>query len=237
MKTLQNCGALILLMIYSVNVFSQDSSSKDERTMNPFSSIEASGIAQVYLTKGNEEKVVVDINVKSLRDHVKIKVQGTTLQIKFEDRNGYRNEFNNVKLKVYVTYKSLAKITGSGATTFHTENAIMADKFVVDLSGANNTTLELDVDELDIETSGASNATLSGKANKLHVEASGASNVKAYALKAIDVRAETSGVANANVAADKTININASGLSNINYRGDAHVVTKEVSKMANAHKN
>lgn len=237
MKTLLNFGTLILLMIYSVNVFSQNSSSKDERTVSPFSSIKASGIAQVYLTKGDEERVVVDINEKSLMDRVKIKVQGNALQIKFEDRNGFRNEFNDVKLKVYVTYKSLTKISGSGATTFHTENAIKADKLVIDLSGANNTTLDLDVDDLEVETSGASNATLSGKANTLHVEASGASNIKAYALKAIDVKAETSGVANVSVVADKTLNINASGLSNINYRGDAQVVTKEVSKMANAHKN
>lgn len=236
MKTFFNWSTLILLITSSVNVFSQESSSKDQRSVSSFSAIEASGIAQVYLIKGDEEKVVVDVNQKDLNEKVIVKVHGSTLQIKFESRNSLRDEFKNAEVKVYVTYKALSKISGSGATTFHTETELVANNLTVDISGANSTTLNLNVMNLKVGTSGASNATLSGKVTDFSVEASGASNIKAYQLIAENVKAEASGVANLHIAAVKTIEMHASGLSNINYKGNAQVIAKEVSKMANANK-
>lgn len=237
MKTLLSCSTLLLLMISSVNGFSQESTFKEQRPVSSFSAIEASGIAHVYLIKGNQEKVEIEVNRQILSERLKIEVSNNTLVIRLQDKKRNGDEYRDAKINVYVTYKQINKVDGSGATSIDTKNAINSDKLSINISGANNTKLDLNVKELKIETSGASNATLKGITNKLYVEASGASNVKAYDLKAGDVKAETSGVSNANVAAEKTIDIHASGLSNINYRGDAQVIAKEVSKMANANKH
>ena len=165
------------------------------------------------------------------------KVVNKVLVIRMEKTDKWNRKDNDVKLKVYVTYNELNSLEGSGATNFYADDQINADQFKLELSGANNSKLNISAKSLDIETSGASNATLSGQADKLTISSSGASNVKAYDLKAGEVNAESSGVSNIYVSAEDTLEVNASGLSNINYKGNAKIVTREVSKMANVKKH
>ena len=141
-----------------------------------------------------------------------------------------------VPQRFYSKPEDLNSLIGTGATNFYADNQIDADQFDIKLSGANNSKLNISAKKLAVETSGASNATLSGQADDLLVKSSGASNVKAYDLKAGNVVAESSGVANVYVSAEDSLEVKASGLSNINYKGDAKLLTKEVSKMANVKK-
>lgn len=237
MKNLISICALLGFMMVSVASFSQDALFKEERPVSSFNAIDASGIARIYLTQGDQEKVVVEVNNRSLNDRLKIKVQNNTLQIKIQDGMNAHNQFKDAKVNIYVTYKELKSISGSGATSYKSEDPIKVTKLKVELSGANQTDLNLDVTELEFDVSGASNVELKGHADKFSINASGASHVRAFSLNAEDVQVETSGVANTQITAQKTIDINASGVSNLTYKGEAKVVGRDVSKMANAHKD
>lgn len=237
MKNVMKSGMLILLLLACQVVFAQDEMIKEERKVSVFSAVKASGIANVILQKGNQEKVNVEVNDEEFRDRLKVDVVNNVLVIRMEeskDRKVQRK--SNVKLKVYVTYKTLKGLEGSGATNFNADEQIDADQFKLELSGANNSKLNIKANNLDIETSGAANVTLTGQADNLVIRSSGASNVKAYDLKAGDVNVASSGVSNIYVSAEKELEVKASGLSNVNYKGNAKLVTKEVSKMANIKK-
>lgn len=236
MKNLLKLSMLIALIAVGTVGFAQDDMIREERKVSGFSAIKAAGIASVYLEKGSQEKVSIEVNDQEFKDRLVIEVVNKVLVIRMENKEKKEHRNQDVKLKVYVTYKDLNSLIGTGATNFYADTQIDADQFDLKLSGANNSKLNISAKTLAIETSGASNATLSGQAGDMLVKSSGASNVKAYDLKAGNVVAESSGVANIYVSVEDSLEVKASGLSNINYKGDAKLVTKEVSKMANIKK-
>ncbi len=236
MQNLSKLSITLLFIFIGRFAIAQDMI-KESRPASGFTSIKVSGIANVFLTQGNQEKVNIEVNNKDFNHRLKVEVVNHVLVIRMENNDNWKiNNYNNVKVKVYVTYKELNSITGSGATNFESENVIKGNDFDIKLSGANNTKLQLDVRNLNIETSGASNINLSGKAVKVNVKSSGASNIKAFDLHASDVVAQSSGVSNTYITIDKTLDVKASGMSNVTYSGNAEVVSKSVSKMANIHK-
>jgi hypothetical protein len=228
-NSLSICTLLLLTFLYS-KLYSQDSLFKEQRQVSSFQSIDASGI------KGDQEKVMVEVNNKKLTEYLKVVVVKNELKIRF-DNHQPKNLFNHAKVNVYVTYTGLKSIKGSGATSYKSDDPIETHNLRVELSGANLTNLNLDVNELDLNVSGASNLILKGHVDKFTVDASGASHINAFSLNAEDVKVETSGVASTQITALKTIDINASGVSHLTYKGEAKVVAREVSKMANAHKD
>ena len=237
MKNFFKSSMMIVLLMTCQLAFAQDDIIREERKVSGFSAVKASGIANVYLQKGSQEKVTVEVNDKELNDRLRIEVVNKVLVIRMEKTDRWNRKNDDFKLKVYVTYKDLNGLEGSGATNFYTEDQINADEFKLELSGANNSKLNINAKNLDIETSGASNATISGQADQVTINSSGASNIKAYDLKAGEVKAESSGVSNIYVSVEDTLEVHASGLSNINYKGSAKVLTREVSKMANVKKH
>lgn len=238
MKNLMKLSMIIVLLVACQLVFAQDDMIREERKVSGFSAIKASGIANVFLEKGSQEKVLVVVNDKDFNDRLKVEVVNNVLVIRMEENKDRKvNRNSNVKLKVYVIYRNLKSLEGSGATNFNADDQINADQFKLELSGANNSKLNIKAKNLGIETSGASNVTLTGQADNLTIQSSGASNIKAYDLKAGDVNVESSGVSNIYVSAEDELEVKASGLSNINYKGDAKLVTKEVSKMAHIKKH
>ena len=237
MKKLMTKCTIVVLLLISQFVFAQDKIIREQRKVSAFTAIKASGIANVYLIKGSQEKVEVVVNDREFNDRLKIEVANNTLVIRMENMEKWNNRDRDIELKIYVTYNNLVSLEGSGATNFYADDEIKAAQFKLDLSGANNSKLNINADKITVETSGASNATLTGRANRLNISSSGASNIKAYELNAVSVNAESSGVANIYVTAQDNLEVRASGLSNINYKGNAKVITREVSKMASIHKH
>ncbi|HEY0896206.1 MAG TPA: head GIN domain-containing protein, partial [Sphingobacteriaceae bacterium] len=139
--------------------------------------------------------------------------------------------------RVYVTYTSMKELKGSGATNFTTRNKMITPSLEVEVSGANNCELEVEAGELSIDASGAANIKLTGKADELEIDASGACNIKAYELSAGRVDAEVSGVSNVDVTAQKKLDVKASGLSHVNYKGNPQIGVREVSKMSSLKKH
>lgn len=237
MKNFFKLSMMIVLLTSCHLAFAQDDMIREQRKVSGFSAVKASGIANVYLKNGDQEKVEVEVNDKEFNDRLKVEVVNNVLVIRMENTDKWENRNKDIKLKVYVTYKNLNSLQGSGATNFYADDEIKADEFELKISGANNSKLNLQTRKLDVESHGAANVSLSGSADELLIEASGASNIKAYDLKAGEVKAKSSGVSNIYVYAENTLEVKADGLSNINYKGSAKLVNKEVSKMANVHKH
>lgn len=236
MKKLFKLTFLCLLLFVTRSTFAQDEMIREERKVSGFSAIKISGIAHVVLSKGESEKVNIEINNKDFKDRLRTEVVDGVLVIRMENSEKWDGNYRDVKLDVYVTYKTLKSVQASGATSVDSKGMISASRFDLKLSGANNSTLQVEADELNVEANGASNVNLSGKADRLTVRSSGASNIKAYELKAKDVKADASGVSNIYISAQDTLAASATGFSNVTYDGDARLVSKDASKMANVRK-
>src|SRR5687767_5885231 len=118
MKNFLKLVTVIALIAVGTVGFAQDEMIREERKVSGFSGIKASGIASVYLKKGSQEKVDVEVNDKDFNDRLIVEVVDKVLVIRMDNKEKKDHRNQDVKLKIYVIYKHLNSLEGSGATNF-----------------------------------------------------------------------------------------------------------------------
>lgn len=230
MKRNLTIGLIVLFILSGIRLFAQDALIKENRPVGSFSAIKVGGIAHVYLTKGDTEKVDVEVNNKEFNERLIVEVVDQVLIIRMKPiENGKDQNYGNVKVKINVSFKRLNSINASGVTHVYGESQIEADKLDIGMSGVSNVKLNVKSNEVNIEGSGTSNIILSGSTKKLTAKTSGVSNIKAFDLSAEDVSSQSSGASNIYVSASKTLSAKASGASNVNYKGDPKIDNEDSS--------
>lgn len=186
-----------------------------------FMAIKASGGIDVYLTQGDNEAVAVSASKDKYKESIKTEVKDGVLHIYYKNSDAGIINVNTYKknLRVYVAYKSLEKITASGACDFHVTGVITVPTLAINLSGACDMKGEIKVNNLKVDVSGASDAKLSGTADNADLEASGASDLNCYSLITENCKVSASGASDINITVNKELNVSASGASGVYYKG------------------
>jgi Putative auto-transporter adhesin, head GIN domain len=188
------------------------------REAKNYHGINVSNAFDVYLSQSNDEGVAVSAAEMKDREMIKVEVRDGILFIGLD--KGWKWNSGNKKLKAYISFKLIDKLTVSGACDVFISGTLKADKLSIHQSGASDLKGKLDVKELTVDISGASDIMVSGIAAKLSVEASGASDFKGFDLITdyCDVRA--SGASGIRITVNKELSAHASGASDIKYKGD-----------------
>ncbi len=237
MKKNLTIGLIVLFILSGIRLLAQDALIKENRPVSSFSAIKVGGIAHIYLTKAETEKVDVEVNSKEFNDRLIIEVVDNVLVIRMkQSENGKGQGYGNVKARINISYKTLNRITASGVTHVYGESLIESDKVDIGISGVSMVKLNVSANEVNIEGSGTSIINLAGNTKALNAKVSGVSNIKAYDLTAEDVKSESSGASQIYVTASKTLSVRASGASSVNYKGDAKVVGNETSAASHVRK-
>jgi hypothetical protein len=189
------------------------------RAAKGFHAIEVSNAFDVYLTQGNEEGVAVSTTDQRYKENIQVEVKGGVLVIRYT----HKGKWVNQKLKAYVSFKSLDRLTISGACDVYVLGTWKQDNVKIDLSGAANLKGKVDLGKVKVNLSGASDMNLTGAAGTLAVEASGASNFKGYELSSDFCNVNASGASDVKITVNKEFTAEASGASDIRYRGNAEV--------------
>ena len=134
------------------------------------------------------------------------------------------------KLKIYA--KENIRPTKDIEIIITTPHLVFAD-----ISGANDLTINgLNEEILTLDCSGASSVKVNGKVNILNADVSGSTELKSTKLLADIVNLEVSGASEAKVYAKKTLNISASGASDVSYLGNPATVNLDVSGVSSVNK-
>jgi hypothetical protein len=192
----------------------------EARTVSGFTAVEVSGAIDLYISQGNVEAAAVSASSPDALARIRTEVKNGTLHIYFDGKGWNWKTWNNNKMKAYITFKDLNRIEASGACNVKSTEAIKVADMRISLSGASDFTGELAVSNLKLEASGASNFKIKGSAEKMQIDASGACNVKAYELNTNYAKIDASGASNVRITVNKEMSAEASGGSNIYYRGD-----------------
>jgi hypothetical protein len=198
------------------------------RNVKGFHAIKVSNAIDLYLSPSNEEVVVVSAADPKWRDRIRTEIDGGTLRIYLDQESWWKNT-GNKKLKAYVSFKSLDRLSISGACDVHVTGTIKSDDLKINISGASDFRGDIDVMNLTIDQSGASDATISGKANTVNAEASGASDLKAYDLQTQYCQARASGASDIKISVNKELSARASGASGVSYKGEPALKEKHQS--------
>jgi hypothetical protein len=200
---------------------------KDEnvqvREAKNFHGISVGHAFTVYLNQGNEEAVAVSASEEKFRDLITVEVKSGILYIGL-DKKGWKLNLGNKKLKAYISFKNIDKLDISGACNAQIEGTIKATGDLdIDLSGASDLKGKVEAKKLTVDLSGASDMTLSGITTDLRIDASGACKFKGFDLATDYCNAKASGASDIRITVNKELSVNASGASDIDYKGSGLV--------------
>lgn len=203
---------IILLVVITGSAYAQKT---ETRNVGPFSGVKAQGATDVYLKKGNKESVRVVVDGKIELSNVLTVVTGGTLKVSLD-----RGSYNNVDIKVYVTYVDIDKLMVNSAATIFSENIIKCSKLALSATSSGTIDIQVEVDQLEANAGSAGEIELKGKAEAVDIKAVSAGEVDAYELVAISARvsAESGGSAKVNVV--KEIEARAVSGADIRFRGN-----------------
>jgi hypothetical protein len=191
---------------------------KDERTVGNFSKLEIGGAFKVFLSQGDQHKLVIEANADDMNAVVTEVVGG---KLKIYNKPGWRSMFQD--MTIYLTFTDLDYIDFSGAVEVISEGHLIFSDLRMNVSGAAEIEMKMKVEKFDAEFSGASEINFSGTCNTGFLELSGASDFDAEGLEFQDLSIEVSGASDARVWASGTLYIDASGASDIRYKGSPKI--------------
>ena len=195
-----------------------------------FQSLEVGYDFDVIITKGNICSIAASGRAEDL-DKLDVQVEGNTLKFDLDASwswMGYNK--NHKKIKLLITLPRIKSAEFSGASHVNLRGFNDEEQMNITVSGASHFDGEsVQADKLVLELSGASHAKISGRIAKLDVELSGASHLDADALLARDADIEASGASHAQVNIQKSLQVEASGASKIEYKGNPMNLSKDLS--------
>jgi len=198
------------------------------RDIADFKRIDVSGNFEITIDSLPNQQLTLNA-CEDFMSKITTEVRGETLFI------SYPNYFKRLRnpVKISLSTNELEKVTARGATIIRSNSTIKSDNFRLDLRGASTANLDVEVEnKFRIDLSGASTIRLRGKSETLRIHASGASTINAENLKAEHVDINISGASSTYVYASKSLNANASGMSNIVCYGNPENVRKSTSGMS-----
>lgn len=190
----------------------------EKRNVSGFHAIEVGGGIDLYLSQG-EEAVAVSASKSEYRARIKTEVKNGVLKIWYEWNSNLRLDWSNHKLKAYVSFKDIDRLEGSGGSDISVDGSIKVTKLAMEISGGSDFDGKVETGELDIHASGGSDVRISGKAERLIIDASGGSDFKGYDLTSDICNIEASGGSDVQVTVNKELSANASGGSDVYYKG------------------
>lgn len=130
------------------------------------------------------------------------------------------------KVTIYILMPELNKIDFGGASkSFIT--GFNNELIEVILSGAADSEIDVDTEQLFIDQSGASKLKLSGSGRQVEAALSGASSIYAFSYDASKISLKVNNAASAKVKATEQLTIQAKGSSSVQYRGNPKIeITK-----------
>lgn len=189
--------------------------STETRTPGHFTKVHSGGSWEVVLTEGNKEEVKIEARGVSL-DKVRTEIDGDVLSVGLVKGN-----YNNVKLKFYITYKELEGVKCSGSGSMEVTSPVRTQEFTAGLSGSGDIVLEsLEARELEVSISGSADIKIKrGSVDEAEIKQSGSGDFYGENLAIGELEVSKSGSGDTHVGDLGKVSLSASGSGDVIYSG------------------
>lgn len=204
----------------SAQTFVVNDANAELRAVSEFHSLHVSNAIDVYLVQASESAVAVSARETRFRDKIVTQVKDGVLYLSYDVSGGSWNTGDR-KLKAYVSVRELKELKASGASDVVVNGVLKANEMSMVFSGASDFKGRLEINRLALEVSGASDLKMEGKVNEISARVSGASDVDAYKLQTSNCKVDASGASSFRITVQENFSANASGSSDIYYKGAA----------------
>jgi len=220
MKTLQLTFLMVLALLLSsctMNFGTKGNGhlvTQDRNITDDFTGIISSAGIDVFLTQGDQNKVVVETD-ENLQEYIETSVRNGTLRIETSKNIRWAKA-----RKVYVTYKELDNIEATSGSNIQGNSVIKSQNLFLKASSGAEIEVEVFSQDLNLNASSGSEMKISGKSSSLTVQASSGSEIDAKRLAVINCIAKASSGAEIEVNVKEKIDAKASSGGEINYYGN-----------------
>jgi len=180
-----------------------------------FHGVDITIACELYVRQGDDESLRIEAD-KDIFDKLQAEVRDSILYLESDKERNYKDW----DVEVYLTVKSLKSIDVGGAVKLRTNGTITGEKLELNISGAADLDMRIDVDKLMADFSGAVNAELEGRARYVVMDMSGASRVDADDLITDAFYLDFSRFGKADVYAEKVLKVDMSGMGVVKYGGN-----------------
>jgi hypothetical protein len=190
-----------------------------EIQVEPFTTLDASGVYELKLTQGNTEGVKIEAD-ENLQELFTVRNEGSRLVIHMKKMENTNLRTKN-KMRVYVSFKNLKALDLKTVGNVSSSNDLSFDDLELTNKSVGNVDLELTATKLNLENSSVGNVTLSGRADEAVMKNSGvgALNAGNFVVQTLDI--DNSGVGGAEVHATRGLKVKDSFLGKVKNRGSA----------------
>ncbi|MEO7307714.1 MAG: head GIN domain-containing protein [Ferruginibacter sp.] len=223
-----------LVSMISLSAFAQETKVINDANATPrtlsgsFTAISVSSGIELYMTQGNEESVAVSASDQKHLDRLMTEVVNGTLKI-YYDNKGMSWKSGNRKLKAYVSFKTLVKLSASGGSEVKVNGSINGEKLDLDVDSGSQFTGAINAKQLSAEVSSGAEVNVSGKADKLTVDVSSGAEFDGYDFATDYCDAEASSGATVHVTINRELSAKASSGADIRYKGAALIRDIKIS--------
>jgi Putative auto-transporter adhesin, head GIN domain len=212
--------------------FTPGSPKTETMSFSDFTALEAGSAIQVNIAKSDTYSVKITAGER-IFDRIQVTQTGETLKI--EVTPGIF--FGTFDVKAEITMPMLSSLELSGATKGTVDGFSSTEQFSASLSGASLLEMtNFELGDVNFELSGASHLIASGAGNDLISEVSGASNLDLTNFHVNDANVILSGASHVTINLDGRLDVQASGLSNLEYIGEPTLGTINTSGGSNVNK-
>ena len=203
---------------------------QERNVSEDFTEVRGSAGLDVYLTQGNENKIVVEAD-ENLLQYISTDVKNGKLHVTTSSNIG-----RSKAKKIYVTFKELNNIEASSGADVIGNSVIKSQNLSLRSSSGADLTVEVFSQELAIKSSSGSEVEVSGKASSLKADASSGSEIDAEKLLVVNCNAEASSGAEVTVNVKDKLETRVSSGGNVNYYGNPVSVNSNKSSSGSVKK-
>ncbi|SRX55028.1 head GIN domain-containing protein [Aequorivita sp. CIP111184] len=228
-------GAAILLSSCNLNIITGENGNgnvvtQERNVIENFTEVKGSAGLDVYLTQGDENKIVVEAD-ENLQQYIETDVENGRLHITTSENIG-----RSKAKKVYVTYKEINTVEASSGADVTGNSVIKSENISLKSSSGADLKVEVFTKNLTAKTSSGADLEVSGKASSLIADASSGSELNARDLLVISCNAEASSGAEVTVNVKDNLETKVSSGGDVNYYGNPVSVNSNESHSGNVHK-
>jgi hypothetical protein len=195
-----------------------------------FNSLEIGNEFEVHIFKGNTYSISATGTESNIED-LEVQVVGSTLEVSIDYKLSKWITWSsgNSKIVLNITMPRLRDAEFNGASKVTLEGFVDEEEMRLHVSGAAKlSSSKLVADKLLLDLSGASKVDMRGQVLKLTIDLSGASQINLTEMIARDADVDASGASHVELNVQKSLRVEASGASKITYLGNP-VISKDLS--------
>ena len=212
--------------------FSYKTTEKETREVDNFNEIGISIGAELYLTQGAPQKVVIDGDNDDL-ENIKTSVSNGVLEISKKKGYSYLG-----KVKVYITVQKLSALSLAGSGDVFAETTIKNKELALSIAGSGNMNFKkLEVDKLKVEIAGSGDINLAGTtAEAASINIAGSGDVQAGLLSVNKLEINVAGSGDVYCKVNKHLKASLVGSGDVFYTGNPIINVESIGSGSVKHK-